>query len=267
MGNDMNYYASFINLDHRKDRLNHMIGELSKAGIDAVRERGRKPIEFNLDDPKIQVMKNRTPGAIGCHFSQVAVMQKALEIGEHAFVMEDDLVFASDFQERLIYIESFMENNDWDVFWLGGTFHSPAFWHPEGQSKMRPNCSANLGKDFDHTKDPRIKRTYGAFCTYAYIVNVKSIENVLRLLDENLHTSIGIDWLFIKLQPHLKCFAFVPGSVKQMDNRSDIGIKSDGSPDRTVFSGFSRLNGNEENSRYWFQDKISDFDPNTFAWK
>jgi len=106
-----------------------------------------------------------------------------------------------------------------------------------------------------------MKRTYGAFCTYAYVVNVKSIEKILNLFDEHLHTSIGIDWLFIKLQPQLKCFAFVPGSVKQMDNKSDIGTGM------TIFSGFSKLNGTVENSRYWYQENMSDFDPNTFEWK
>lgn len=263
----MEYYASFVNLDSRPDRLNHMVRELERVGIKAIRQRGIPWREIDTSNPRLSVMLNRTPGAIGCHFSQVEVMNKAFEIGQNAFVMEDDLVFASDFQERLIYIESFLENREWDVFWLGATFHSPAFWHKEGQSGMRPNCSANLGIDFANTSDPRIKRTYGAFCTYAYIVNYSSIKKVLGLLDKHLHESIGIDWLMIKLQPQLKCFAFVPGSVKQMDNRSDIGVKADGTPDITRFSGFANLNGKDNRSDYWFQDKINDFDPNTFEWK
>jgi GR25 family glycosyltransferase involved in LPS biosynthesis len=262
-----NCYTSFINLDHRKDRLEHMERELERIGLSAIRQRGLPWKEADYNNPKFRSMLNRTPGAIGCHLSQELVMKKALEVGAHAFVMEDDLVFASDFQERLKHIDKFLGGRDWDVFWLGGTFHSPAFWHPIGQSKMRPNCSANLGKDFDHTDDSRIKRTYGAFCTYAYIVNVKSIEKILNLFEQHLHESIGIDWLFIKLQPQLKCFAYVPGSVRQKNNMSDIGVKADGSPDFTVFSGFSKLNGTEENSRYWFQDRKESFDPETFNWQ
>lgn len=263
----MDYYASFVNLDTRPDRLAHMNKELAKAGISAVRQRGIPWQETDHSNTKYASMRNRTPGAIGCHLSQVEVMKKSYEKGLHAFVMEDDLVFASDFQERLAYIDKWVSGKDWDVIWLGGTFHSPAFWHPNGPSKMRPDCSAHLGKDFDHTDDPRIKRTYGAFCTYAYIVNYNSIDKILKMFDQVLPESIGIDWLFIKIQPQLKCYAFVPGSVKQIDNRSDIGTHSDGSPARTIFSGFSRLNGTEENSRYWFQDKIEDFNPNTFEWK
>lgn len=256
------YYISYVNLDHRIDRLNHMVSELDRINLPAIRQRAFHWKEVAHRDPKYLKMYERTPGAIGCHYSQCEIMRKAKAEDKHAFVMEDDLIFCSDFHERLIYIESFLEKQpDWDVFWLGGTFHSPAFWHPKGESGMRPNCSANLGKDFDHTDDPRIKRTYGAFCTYAYIVNKNSIDKILNLFEQHIHTSIGIDWLFIKLQPQLKCFAFVPGCVKQMDNQSDIGNGV------TVFSGFSRLNGTVENSRYWFQDKMEDFNPETFEWK
>ncbi len=256
----MEYYASFVNLDTRTDRLNHMTKELERVGIKAIRERGIPWKETDYENPKYNVMYRRTPGAIGCHLSQVEIIKKAFEVGSHAFVMEDDLVFASDFQERLSYIEKFQAGKEWDIFWLGATFHSPAYWHPIGNSGMPPNCSENLGMDFANTDDPRIKRTFGAFCTYAYIVNYTSIKKVLGLLDKHIHESIGIDWLMIKIQPQLKCYAFVPGSVKQLDNRSDIGTGI------TRFSGFAKLNGTEENSRYWFQDKMTDFDPTTFNW-
>lgn len=262
----MEYFASFINLDTRQDRLTHMTKELSRVGIEAVRQRGIPWKETDYDDPKYIKMLTRTPGAIGCHLSQVEVMKKAFEVGKHAWVMEDDLIFATDFQERLKYIERWLTDKPWDVFWLGATFHSPAFWHKIGKSGMPPDCSAQLGKDFDHTDDPRIKRTYGAFCTYAYIVNYSSIKKILALFDKHIHESIGIDWLFIKLQPQLKCYAFIPGSVIQYDNVSDIGFNADGTPVKTMFSGFSKLNGTKENSAYWFQDRMENFNTDTFQW-
>jgi hypothetical protein len=104
-------------------------------------------------------------------------------------------------------------------------------------------------------------RTYGCFSTHAYIVNVNSIEKILNLLDQHIPTSIGIDYSFIKMQPSLKTYSFVPGCIKQMDNQSDIGNGI------TVYSGFSRLNGTEENSMYWWQPWMHDFDPKTFDWK
>jgi len=253
-------YISFANLDHRTDRLEHMTRELNRVGIQAIRQRSFPWKETDYQNPKYSVMLNRTPGAIGCWLSQVEIMKKAFEVGSNAFVMEDDLVFASDFQDRIQYISDWVAGREWDIFWLGGTFHNPAFWHPLGESKMKPNCSAGLGKDFDHTDDPRIKRTYGAFSTHAYIVNYTSIKKIVYLLDKHVHESIGIDFSFIRLQPSLKCYAFVPGSVKQIDNQSDIGNGI------TVYSGFSKLNGTIENSTYWFQDRMNEFNPNTFSW-
>lgn len=254
-----NLYSAFVNLDSRHDRLTHMNEQLLKAGIDAVRHRGILPNEVN--DPRTDVMRNRTPGAIGCHMSQVGIMKKALELGKSALVMEDDLIFCSDIQERLEYISNWSENHEWDVIWLGAAFHIPGFWHKLGKSGMPPDCSAKLGRDCEVTDDPRMIRTYGAFDTFAYIVNYKSIQKILDLFDQHLHTSIGIDWLFIKLQPQLKCFSFVPGCVKQMDNESNIGTGM------TIWSGFLKLNGTFENSAYVYKDKMTDFDPTTFSWK
>lgn len=254
-------YISFVNLDSRPDRLAHMIHELNRIGLRAIRQRGIPWKETDYENPKYARMYERTPGAIGCHLSQVEIMKTALGVGANAWIMEDDLVYCDDFAERVVLIDHFLQERDWDVFWLGGTFHAPAFWHRHGRSGMPPDCSAQLGKDYEPTNDKRFKRTYGAFSTYAYIVNYNSIEKILNLFDEHIHTSIGVDWLYIKLQPQLKCFAFVPGSVKQYDAVSDIGNGV------TYFSGFSKLNGTEENSRYWFQKNMNDFNHDTFEWK
>jgi len=259
-----NLYASFVNLDSRGDRLTHMTNQLSKVNLQVERTRGIPWKEVLINHPErandVTVMLNRTPGAIGCFFSQMSVMEEALKQGKHALVMEDDLHFCSDFDKRMDYIDKWTEAHEWDIIWLGGTFHTPAFWHKIGQSGMPPDCSAQLGKDCEATDDPRMIRTYASFCTYAYIVNIKSIEKVLGLLNSTMHKSIGIDYSMIFLSPNLLTFAFVPGCVKQIDNISDIGTGM------TVFSGFARLNGTEENSRYWYQEKMEDFNPETFKW-
>lgn len=240
-------YISFVNLDHRKDRLAMTLAVLDRVGIKAVRTPGMLPPEATAyagDPKKVQVMKNRTPGAIGCHYSQVKIMKRALEEWKHAWVMEDDLVFCVDFMERLHYMETFLTERAWDVLWLGATFHvNPPWWHKQG-----------LGRDALCTDDPRMMRTYGAFCTYAYIVNRESLSKVLQLLDEIVHLSMGIDWAFIQLQPNLFTYAFVPGSIVQYDNMSDIG------KGMTRFSGFSKL------GPYWFQQRMTDFDPTKFNW-
>lgn len=254
-----NTYASFVNLDHRKDRLEHMTMELDRVGIKAVRTRGM-PVAETPNEDKYMVMRLRTPGAIGCHLSQVKIMQEALERDKNAFVMEDDLIFCNDLKERLDYIEKFTKTHDWDVIFLGATFQlNPPYWH-SGTNKDLP-LENPLKRDAECTDDPRMIRTYGCFSTYAYIVNKDSISKILQYFDANVHLSMGIDWLFIKMSPQLNAFTFVPGSVIQMNNPSDIGYGM------SVFSNFLKMNGTFENSAYVFKHKMEDFDPTTFDWK
>lgn len=247
-----NSYISFINLDHRTDRLLLMNEEMKKIGLPAIRQRGMLPREVIANPEKVKVMKMRTPGAIGCHYSQVEVMKKAMELNQHAFVMEDDLMFCSDFHERMEIVDEFLKYREWDVLWLGGTFHTEPTWHKKGHSPELPGCKCSNHRDVEETSDKHIVRTFGCWSTYAYIVNSKSIEKILKLLDENVHKSMGIDWLFILLEPRLFTYAFVPGMVRQHDSRSDIGNGT------TYFSHFEKL------GPHWYQDSMKGFDYTDF---
>lgn len=256
-------YISYINLDSRPDRNSHMIAELNRVGLNAERTRAMLPQEYVGNPDKVRVMwiRSVSHGAVGCHYSQVKVMEEGLKRKEHTMVLEDDLIICSDIKVRLEYIQLFLDTHEWDIFFLGGTFHvKPPWWHKKGHSPDLQMCTCKLERDAERTDDPRIMRTYGAFSTHAYIVNVHSIEKILNYFDENVYLSMGIDWLFIKMQPELKAFAFVPGCIKQYDNKSDIGSGM------TVFSGFATLNGTLKNSRYWWQDRMDEFDPETFDW-
>lgn len=217
---------------------------LEKIDIKAVRTPGLLPSEYTGDKSRVQVMYKRTPGAVGCHFSQVRIMEEALRQQKHAWVMEDDLVFCSDFRARLTLMEAFLDARPWDIWWMGGTVHiHEVWWHKK-----------DLGFDASRTDDPRVVRTYGAFCTYAYLVNRDSISKILGMLDQLLDRSIGIDWAMIQMQPKLQTFMMLPGAVKQIDNRSDIG-KGD-----TIFSNFKKLGA------HWWAENVNDFNPETYDW-
>ena len=240
-----NSYISFVNRDDRPDRLIRMENTLKEVGLEAVRTRGMLPTEYSGSPEKIKCMLSRPQkGAIGCHFSQVSIMKTAHQKGKHAFVMEDDLIFCQDFKDRMAYMDRFCSTHPWDVLWMAGTFHvNPPWWHKE-----------DLGRDAEQTDDWRMMRTYGAFCTHAYIVNRDSIPKILQWIDEILPLSMGIDWAFIQIEPRLHTYAFVPGSIIQYDNRSDIGKGV------TLFSNFKRL------GPYWYQEYMNDFDPVCFQW-
>lgn len=264
MGNEFYWrelFAGYLNLDYRTDRGQHMEKEVHKLGIPVTRMPAKLPKDYDSNDPRFQVMLNRTPGALPCHMGQVEIMKEGAAQKKNILVMEDDLVICSDIQERLDYIERFINEQEpeFDIIWLGGTFHvGPPYWHNGLNPLLR---ESNLGKDAERTNDPRMIRTYGAFSTFAYIVNYRHIDYILGLLEEHLHTSIGIDYLFIKIQPLLRTFCFVPGCVKQLDIRSDIG------QGMTIFSGFAKLNGTIENSKYWWADRTDEFNPFSFDWK
>ena len=252
-----NSHISFVNLPHRVDRLSHIERELQRVGLRAVRTSGAYPHEFDEKDPRHQRMRRQTVGAIGCYTAQINIMKKALEFNKHAFIIEDDVVFCDDLLERIKYIENWADTHEFDVLWFGGTFHigykeGGPYWHPE------------IGRDAELTDDPRMIRTLGAFSTHAYIVHRNSLEKIIQQLEEWMSNSVGIDWSFIKMEPFLNTYSFIPGCAKQFDNESD---QRPGSGDWTYFSKFEKLNGTIENSRYWWQPLMSDFDPTTFDWQ
>lgn len=241
-----------INLAYRVDRKVHMMDELKRVQIKPyILLPGKLPDQVLVNDPKAHLMRygtpqrKGTPGAIGCYVSQMKAMEMAHKHNLHAFVMEDDLIFCDDFKERMGIASAFLTSKKWHVLWLGATFHiNPPYWH-----------KTTLRRDAETTAHPNMMRTYGAFSTHAYIVNRSFIPEILKELDNQMPTSIGIDYSFIRMQPQLHCYAFVPGCVIQMDNQSDIGRGI------TKFSGFAKL------GPYWFQKKMADFDPIKFDWK
>lgn len=265
---------AYVNLDHRKDRRDQMEANLHLHGINAIRKRGILPEERTEDKSVMTKMLSRPhKGALGCFLAQMDIMRDALYLDKHAWIMEDDLVFCSDFNKRIEYWDNWINNVNWgmsqinelgesrfirgkrdfDVLWLGSTFHVNPPWHHVN----------DLGCDAERTDDDRILRTYGSFSTYGYIVNKNSLERVIAMLESTLPTSIGIDASFITLSPQLNTYAMVPGALKQYDSLSD---QIPGKQIVTEFSRFGKLNGTEANSAYWWQDKMEDFDPNAFNW-
>lgn len=245
-------YVGYLNLDIRPDRRELMEQELDRVGIKAERTRGKLPEEFDLTNPKFNTQVNRTPGSIGCWHGMEEIAMRALELNKNAVILEDDLQFCDDINERVTIIEEFIKDNEWDIIWLGGTVHiAPHFWHT-GDNPDLPG--SDMGKDCEYIGNKYLYRSYGSFSTHAWILNKKSIKKVFGLLDEIEHMAMGIDWALIKLAPKLNNFVFLPGCIIQRDNMSNIGNGM------TVFSGFSRLGA------HWYAKNLSDFNHDTYNW-
>ena len=244
-------YAAYVNLDHRHDRRDRMVVELARVGLTAERSRAFYPHEIIEPTKNFTKTISRGKGALGCYYSQMKVIKDAYNQCKSAFVLEDDLVFGSDVAKRLDYAQEFLNNNEWDIFWLGGTYCvSPPTWHDIGHTNPDlPDCTCTLGKDVEKTSDARIVRTYGCWSTYAYIVNYESIPKILELLENDIEKSYAIDFSFIKFQPWLRTFAFLPAMARQYDNESNIGIGI------SNFSHFSSL------GQHWFKDTMEELNP------
>lgn len=257
-----NINAMYINLSTRLDRRIKMINELDRVGLPAIRAAALTPTPEMLSNPKFDIMAKRNTGggSIACYLSQIAVIKESHKRRQHALVMEDDAIFCDDLLHRFELIEHFCNNNLWDVIFLGCCFH------PKGQEKYQwhrsingrhthPDmqlCTCTVNADVEPTNVPYMIRSFGVWSTHAYIVNYESIPRILKLLDDNVHLSMGIDWLFMYLSSQMKQFAFVPGCVKQYDNQSDIGTGV------THFSAFKNL------GPHWYQSDMRNFDYERF---
>lgn len=244
-GKPLNWY--YVNLDSRPDRRKHAEAQFASIGVTPERVRGELPGD-HIGPRKFERMRKRTPGAIGCYVSQRSIIERG-EPGNVVAVCEDDVVFAKDVPKRLEYAAEALPD-DWEVFYLGATFHVPGEWH------RRVECHewAHYQADVIPTDDPRILRVFGMWGTYAYFVNGDHAGKVLALLEENCVRSDGIDHNFMILGDKVKAYCLVPGMAWQYDNQSNIG---DGV---TYFSGFKKL------GPYVWQDYMEDFDPSTYAW-
>lgn len=231
--NENTIHSAFCNLDDRPERLQKMLQELNRVGINMERQRSFPWKELWDSDIKYKEMgdfivnKRKTNGALGCWFSQIEVMKKALEQGKHAFITEDDVIFCDDFPARLKIIYEFLNQREWDTFFFGGTYHKDTTWHKSIEGRHihheLPQCHCNLNRDWEPTNNPYINRVFGAFSTHAYMVNKERIPHIIDLMERDMYFSMGIDWWYILRSPELNCFAFDPGCIKQYSSESSIG--------------------------------------------
>ena len=189
-------HTLYINLDHRTDRLEHLLGELGKIGIRETAER-------------FSAVRMST-GNIGCTLSHIRCIDLAKSRGwPHVFICEDDITFTD--PERFLKSLSEFSLQDWNVIIIGGN-----------------NCPP-----FDQISES-YARVYNIQTTTGYIVhsnyydvlldNYKSgLEKLIREPDKKKKYSLDIYWK--TLQPHGLWFMITPPTVIQYYDYSDIEEK------------------------------------------
>jgi len=184
----------FINLEDRKDRLEHALNEFEKMGIKAERVNAVK-------------LKN---GAIGCTMSHIKCIELAKERKyEQVFVCEDDITFLNVdlFKEN---IEKFYDNDDilWDVLIVGGN-NVPPFQQVEPYCARVFSCQTTTGYI--------VKRSYYD----TLLKNFKdSVRNLIKTPENKREFALDIYWKRLQMQDFW--YMITPPTVTQYENYSDI---------------------------------------------
>jgi GR25 family glycosyltransferase involved in LPS biosynthesis len=186
----------YINLEHRKDRNESVLKELSKIGIDI-------PERFNAIE-----MKN---GAIGCSLSHIKCIEIAMKRNyDYIMICEDDIEILNP-SLFLQNINKFLNSQiEWDVVLIAG-------------NNMIP---------YNFVTDYCIK-IYNCLTTTGYIVKNKYFstllnnykEGVTKLMKEQSNSSYKIDKYWQLLQNKDNWYMIIPPTIVQKEDYSDIEKK------------------------------------------
>ena len=143
----------YINLDKRKDRMNEIIDEFQKLGVN--------PSDL-IRIPAVYTPEN---GAIGCFMSHIKALQKSIFDfpGQNILICEDDLHFPFSAEETLEKMRNFVKDP---------LFDRRDVW-----------MISNNPNKMEDTHDSDVKRLIEAQMSSGYVANTKYLK---KILDEYL---------------------------------------------------------------------------------
>jgi GR25 family glycosyltransferase involved in LPS biosynthesis len=179
----------FINLDHRTDRLEHIIEQFEKWGLD--------PKKIN----RIPAILNKERGIAGCTLSHIKVLEIFIESGlDNCVIFEDDFTFTQDLDIVNSKFNDFFNSSyfdNFDVVMLAGSTMT----------------------EFSITD--YLTRVHHSQTTSGYIVSKSFAPKLL----ENFRETDILDSNWLKLQPISNWYSFSPRLGLQMESYSDITHK------------------------------------------
>lgn len=188
-------HAFYINLEHRTDRNEHVINQLTTLGLPTFERFNAIKMEH---------------GAVGCSMSHLKILQTALQNNwDHILILEDDITFLNPelFKENFNTFLQRQENN-WDVILFAGNNIPP----------------------YDKVDEVSIK-VKQCLTTTGYLVNghylKKLIANVKMGITHLLHKPdkgilYAIDKFWFVLQGLDRWFLIIPPTIIQREDYSDI---------------------------------------------
>jgi len=194
---DLFEHTLFINLEHRTDRLEHVLAEFGKMNITAER--------VNAIRPK--------SGAVGCTMSHIKCLELAKKRDyDYVFVCEDDITFTNPelLKENL---KKFTDNTDiqWDILIIGGN-NVPPYQQTAEYCARVFNCQTTTGYIVKKSLyDPLIQ-------------NFKEgVQQLVKNPDNKQMYALDVYWK--RLQMQYFWYMITPPTVTQYENYSDIENK------------------------------------------
>ena len=214
----------YINLDKRKDRLEHIEKVLTEYNLKGISER-------------YVAIETAYSGIIGCSQSHLNVLKLARERGyKNVLILEDDFEFLVTKQELNSKIEYLFENYpDFDVCMLSHIIQNSC---EISLSTSLPTDVTAIG-DFSvqNVDDPLkteikinpIRKVLDGQTASGYLVNSTFLDKLIELYDwsfpllesTNHHWLYANDMVWKSLQPENKWYYFDPPLGKQIDGYSD----------------------------------------------
>ena len=184
----------YINLEHRKDRLEHVTAQMNMMGITAER---------------VNAVKMNT-GAVGCTMSHIKCLELAKQRDyEYVFICEDDITFRNpDLFKR--NLQKFYDDDDinWDLLIIGGN-NVPPF------QQVTEYCA----------------RVFYCQTTTGYIVKKHYYDTLLKnfresaaglMREPNNPSTYALDMYWKRLQLQDFWYMITPPTVTQYESYSDI---------------------------------------------
>jgi GR25 family glycosyltransferase involved in LPS biosynthesis len=183
----------FINLDHRRDRLEHVLMELTKIGVKGQRF------------PAIKMQK----GNVGCTISHIKCLELAKEYNwPQVFICEDDITFTNP-QVLKNNLQKFVDSGiEWDVIVIGGN-NCPPFVQVSDFCARVTNVQTTTGYI--------VKKEYYDILLHNFRVG---LEKLMREPEKKKEFSIDIYWKHLQLSD--RWFMILPLTVIQYYDYSDI---------------------------------------------
>lgn len=155
-----------------------------------------------------EVKKSNALGALACMMSHVEALKMFLKTdSNYAFIFEDDVRLCDDFEDRLKYIASLINHDDFyfDILPLGG--HFPC------------DTPGDIGNHAESTRWTRMYRVSRLSGSYGYIVSRTVAEFIVR----NATYNYGMDeFLSEHVYKRFRAFAFLPFPIGHKEGKSEI---------------------------------------------